>query len=382
MKVPATQKKSPKKASNSKESQIKGATLQRISKKQLLIKRRLKELEPSEDIFLLPHVTENKVTFHLMKQPIANMLIQKEWKKKLARNSRNTFLAPVANRVIDYKIINYPDNAKEIHNLDWCGYVVNNLCEAMGSFKNKKHKESRSGISGCYLILQLVYFHHLIFRGQPEKTTLPLIKHWSDEKVRERIANEAKASFGQGELQKDFYQVCRKVGQQAYLGDVVENAYRNFADRERRLVSFNLPEGVMTDSEIYDAAKDVKKMKKQQLNVSASNSQVFSKTQRLMEDPKVQRAMDEIVSLYEDLRDVSNVFLSTWEEHHKNSETDPKTNGDNQDDADDPKIINLDDENEDYEKEEEKDLDDENEDSEKEEEKEENDNKEEKEQSE
>uniref|UniRef100_A0A803MYR6 Aminotransferase-like plant mobile domain-containing protein n=1 Tax=Chenopodium quinoa TaxID=63459 RepID=A0A803MYR6_CHEQI len=180
-----------------------------------------------EDIFLLPHVTENKVSFQLRNQPLSNLLIQKEWKKNLGipeddeiivNNLENklktlkeggenfkrffvmyvcsTFLAPVANRVIDYKIINYEDNVKQIHNLDWCGYVINNMCKAVGSFKNNKNKESISGISGCVLILQLVYFHHLAFRGQPEPTTLSLIKHWSDEKPKERIANEAKASFG------------------------------------------------------------------------------------------------------------------------------------------------------------------------------------------
>uniref|UniRef100_A0A803MRC9 Ubiquitin-like protease family profile domain-containing protein n=1 Tax=Chenopodium quinoa TaxID=63459 RepID=A0A803MRC9_CHEQI len=159
------------------------------------------------------------------------MVIQKEC----------TFLAPVANRVIDYKIINYGDNVKEIRNLDWCGYVLNNLCKEVGSFKKNKHKESRTGISGCVLILQIVYFHHLSSRGQPEPTTLPLIKHWTDEKVRKRIASEAKASFGQGEIQKDV----------------------NFADRERRLVSFNLPDGVMIDNEIHEAAHDnLKKRRK------------------------------------------------------------------------------------------------------------------------
>uniref|UniRef100_A0A803MZM7 Ubiquitin-like protease family profile domain-containing protein n=1 Tax=Chenopodium quinoa TaxID=63459 RepID=A0A803MZM7_CHEQI len=69
---------------------------------------------------------------------------------------------------------------------------MNNLCKSVGSFKNNKNKESRSGFSGCVLILQLVYFHNLAFRGNPELTILPLIQDWSDEKVKERIAKEAK----------------------------------------------------------------------------------------------------------------------------------------------------------------------------------------------
>uniref|UniRef100_A0A803MXY8 Uncharacterized protein n=1 Tax=Chenopodium quinoa TaxID=63459 RepID=A0A803MXY8_CHEQI len=85
-----------------------------------------------EYIFLLPHVTENNVSFQLRKQPLSNLLVQKEWKKKLGipeddeiivNNLENkfktlkeggedfksffvmyvciTFLAPVANKLSD-----------------------------------------------------------------------------------------------------------------------------------------------------------------------------------------------------------------------------------------------------------------------------------------
>ncbi|XP_021747464.1 DNA mismatch repair protein Msh3-like [Chenopodium quinoa] len=343
-------KKSPtskKVPANTKQSPIKGAKLQRISKKQILIKRRIKELEASKgtkkrvkselkDSNYEPEEDQNensdgsseedrkKGQGHLKKKlkldnsehdvdefidinddNDGNLEIKKthyrpnavvdlikdfseqhkkdvkKWKKKLGileddeiivNNLEtklktlkeggedfkrffvmyvcSTFLAHVANRVIDYKIINYVDNVKEIHNLDWCGYVMNNLCKSVRSFKNNKNKDSRSGISGCVLIIQLVYFYHLAFRGQPEPITLPLIQHWTDEKVKERIAKKAKASFGQGELQKNDYLVCRKKGKEAFLGDVIENAYRNFSDREKRLVSFNLPEDVMTNSDM------------------------------------------------------------------------------------------------------------------------------------
>lgn len=90
-----------------------------------------------QDVFLLPNLTENKLTYQLRKQPLANITIQNEWKKKLGivekddifvKNLENkikslqeggddfkrffmiyvcsTFLAPIANTVIDYKIIN------------------------------------------------------------------------------------------------------------------------------------------------------------------------------------------------------------------------------------------------------------------------------------
>uniref|UniRef100_A0A803MSF2 Ubiquitin-like protease family profile domain-containing protein n=1 Tax=Chenopodium quinoa TaxID=63459 RepID=A0A803MSF2_CHEQI len=142
-----------------------------------------------------------------------------------------TFLAPVAYRVIDYKIISYADNVKEIRNLDWCGYVLNNLCKAMGSFKKNKHKESRSGISGCLLILQIVCTF---------------------------ITFHLEGSLNQQHCRRsNIGQMRKKGGKQSYLGDVIETAYRNLANRERRLVSFNVPDGVMTDSEIHEAAHDI-----------------------------------------------------------------------------------------------------------------------------
>uniref|UniRef100_A0A803MVW1 Ubiquitin-like protease family profile domain-containing protein n=1 Tax=Chenopodium quinoa TaxID=63459 RepID=A0A803MVW1_CHEQI len=36
-----------------------------------------------QDVFLLPNLTENKLTYQLRKQPLANITIQNEWKKKL-----------------------------------------------------------------------------------------------------------------------------------------------------------------------------------------------------------------------------------------------------------------------------------------------------------
>ncbi|XP_021733400.1 histone H1-like [Chenopodium quinoa] len=48
--APKAKKISPKKPADSKKYLIKGAKLQRISKKQILIKRKLKELQPSKGL--------------------------------------------------------------------------------------------------------------------------------------------------------------------------------------------------------------------------------------------------------------------------------------------------------------------------------------------
>uniref|UniRef100_A0A803MVF7 Ubiquitin-like protease family profile domain-containing protein n=1 Tax=Chenopodium quinoa TaxID=63459 RepID=A0A803MVF7_CHEQI len=241
-----------------------------------------------------------------------------------------TFLAPVANRVIDNKIIKYCDNVKEIPNLDWCSYVLENLWNAIQRMKYNKNKEARSGISGCILVLQIAYFHHVAFRGHPEPTELPLIKHWTDEKIKTRISKEVKASFGQGELQKESYPVCAKEGR--------FNEYQHFA--ARRYVTYDIPSTLFSDIEIHEKeveedlmlllrdtslfsmlhANRINAITQRLRDVADINTilvekvEVVTQTQRLLGDPRVQRAFDEVVRLYDYLKDNTNVFYDTYQE--------------------------------------------------------------------
>uniref|UniRef100_A0A803MWT3 Ubiquitin-like protease family profile domain-containing protein n=1 Tax=Chenopodium quinoa TaxID=63459 RepID=A0A803MWT3_CHEQI len=126
----------------------------------------------------------------------------------------------------------------------------------------------------------------------------------------------------------------------------------------------------MTDREIHDAAKN---RFNTLCNVTCLAYNLLNKQDEKATNGCVYIKFStglETVRIYDDLRDVSNANLSTWEEQYKNSETNPKTN---QEDVGDPKTINLNDENEDLEK----DLDDKEEDENKEkDDKEEDDNKE------
>uniref|UniRef100_A0A803LVK5 Ubiquitin-like protease family profile domain-containing protein n=1 Tax=Chenopodium quinoa TaxID=63459 RepID=A0A803LVK5_CHEQI len=57
-----------------------------------------------QDIFMLPNVTENKLTYQLRKQPIAKMVIQKEWKKKLGiQDSEDIFVNNLENKIKSLK---------------------------------------------------------------------------------------------------------------------------------------------------------------------------------------------------------------------------------------------------------------------------------------
>ncbi|XP_021715169.1 glutamic acid-rich protein-like [Chenopodium quinoa] len=60
------------------------------------------------------------------------------------------------------------------------------------------------------------------------------------------------------------------------------------------------------------------RLKKAKTGPSTSKgSPLVSQTQKLLEDPRIQRAPDEVVKIYDDLKDVSNVFYSTWEEQNR-----------------------------------------------------------------
>uniref|UniRef100_A0A803MN57 Uncharacterized protein n=1 Tax=Chenopodium quinoa TaxID=63459 RepID=A0A803MN57_CHEQI len=190
---------------------------------------------------------EDEITVNILEKKIQTLKQGgDDFKKYFVMYVCSTFLAPVANRVIDNKIIKYCDNVKEIPNLDWCSYILENLCNAVQRLKNNKNKEARSGISGCILVLQIAYFHHIAFRGHPEPIELPLIKHWTDEKIKTRISKEAKTSFGQGELQKESYPVCAKEGR--------FNASQHFATR--RYVTYEIPSSLFSDIEIHEKARD------------------------------------------------------------------------------------------------------------------------------
>uniref|UniRef100_A0A803N9K9 Ubiquitin-like protease family profile domain-containing protein n=1 Tax=Chenopodium quinoa TaxID=63459 RepID=A0A803N9K9_CHEQI len=208
----------------------------------------------------------------------------------------STFLAPVANRVIDNKIIKYCDNVKEIPNLDCCSYVLENLCNAVQRLKNNKNKEARSGISGSrrYVTYDI-------------SSTL-----FSDIEIHEKAKDE---------LEEDLMLLLRDTSLFSMLHanriNEITQRLRDVADRNTILVE---------------------------------EVEVVTQTQRLLDDPRVQRAFDEVVRLYDDLKDrytevniaddgddiheepnedLNNVVSSVTESILKDTVAATKDNGDN-----------------------------------------------------
>ncbi|XP_021734768.1 uncharacterized protein LOC110701418 isoform X1 [Chenopodium quinoa] len=178
-----------------------------------------------------------------------------EFKRLFVMHALSSMLVPTANRTVNFRLVNAVDDVDQIKNLDWCSFVLRKLMNSVVSYKNSEAKDS---ISGCLLLLKIMYFHRLNFQGVVENSTIPLIQHWTDKKVRNRVSLELKAGgFGQGVLNELTYPVSAKC-----VDLNVNNLSKGEGcavpiDDDRRCVTFDLPEGVLTDSEIKSAATDV-----------------------------------------------------------------------------------------------------------------------------
>ncbi|KAL8493511.1 hypothetical protein ACS0TY_024646 [Phlomoides rotata] len=113
-----------------------------------------------------------------------------------------SFLTPSTNRAVRTNVLKSVESVENISKLDWCGYILSNLCESVRMFQNHASKN----IGGCILLLQIIYFHRLKWQGFDEPYTLPLIQHWSDKKVAARCIQEIKAGkYGCGELSVNMF---------------------------------------------------------------------------------------------------------------------------------------------------------------------------------
>lgn len=65
-----------------------------------------------------------------------------------------------------------------------------------------KYKERKvDSFCGCFVLLQIIYFHKLKFKNVCLPSSLPLIAHWSDMTVSQRLKDEESVKcFGSGIL--------------------------------------------------------------------------------------------------------------------------------------------------------------------------------------
>ncbi|KAL2902625.1 Ubiquitin-like-specific protease 1A [Bienertia sinuspersici] len=131
-----------------------------------------------------------------------------EFKRMFVMHAFSSFFSPTANRTADLRIAKCLMDVDEIRTYNWSKYVLDRLCEAVRKYKNG----DLDYFTGCVMLLQLVYFHRLKFRNKEVDCNLPLVQHWTDENVKDRVSSETKAvCFGCGCLDTTTYLVSKKL---------------------------------------------------------------------------------------------------------------------------------------------------------------------------
>ncbi|KAK9668806.1 hypothetical protein RND81_13G088200, partial [Saponaria officinalis] len=130
-----------------------------------------------------------------------------EFKKMFVLYTMSVFLAPTSNYTLDFKLLKTVEDVSNIRNRDWCMYVFEQLVGSVRVFKAGGGR--KSFVSGCILVLMLSYLHRIDFKGEVSPHSLPLIKHWDDKKLSERVRNGASSgSLGNGFPTKTTYPIC------------------------------------------------------------------------------------------------------------------------------------------------------------------------------
>ncbi|KAL2931730.1 Multidrug resistance-associated protein 1 [Bienertia sinuspersici] len=133
---------------------------------------------------------------------------REEFKRMFVMHALSSFFAPTANRTADLRIAKCLVDVDEIRTYNWSKYVLDRLCEAMRKYKNG----DLDYFTGCVMLLQLVYFHRLKFRNKEVDCSIPLVQHWTDENVKDRVSSETKAvCIGCGCLDTTTYPVSKKL---------------------------------------------------------------------------------------------------------------------------------------------------------------------------
>lgn len=131
-----------------------------------------------------------------------------DFKRLFVLYSLSSFLTPTANGMVDFSALKALIDVEKIREVDWCSYVLKHLCKAVTKFNSSSEIKT---VSGCVLVLLILYLHRLKWCGIAEPYSLPLIQHWSNEKLRRRVSEEMSAgALGEGEWVEGVYPVSLK----------------------------------------------------------------------------------------------------------------------------------------------------------------------------
>ncbi|KAL2944640.1 Molybdopterin synthase catalytic subunit [Bienertia sinuspersici] len=131
-----------------------------------------------------------------------------DFKRDFVAYALGVLLAQTPNKMIDVKVLKAVEDIDNINTLDWCKYLLEHLGKCVYRWKKNITDES---VGGCVLFLQIVYLHRSKFQGVTPLYSLPLIRHWNDDIVKQRLNNEKLAGFGTSLLDLESFPICRRI---------------------------------------------------------------------------------------------------------------------------------------------------------------------------
>ena len=122
------------------------------------------------------------------------------FKKLFVLHALSSFLTPSQRMNVDMRLAKVISMVDEIKSFNWCEYVMERFCEAQITYRES------GGVHwhcGCLILIEIVYFHRLIFKGAKEPCTFPVIQHWDNAKLKHKIDLESDSMrYGIGTIDK------------------------------------------------------------------------------------------------------------------------------------------------------------------------------------
>nr|GLL39943.1 uncharacterized protein LOC109153947 [Ipomoea trifida] len=121
---------------------------------------------------------------------------------------------------------------------------------------------TQKNVSGCVLLLQILYFYRLKWWGIAQPSSHPLIQHWTHEKLKQRMIEEIyTGDFGQGELDNSTYPISSSKVATEFEDEVLRErssgrSCDEINEKSSRVNKFTIPKGEFDNNETHKLAKD------------------------------------------------------------------------------------------------------------------------------
>lgn len=177
-----------------------------------------------------------------------------EFKSLFVLYAMGRFLAPTSNNKVDLKLLKAVSQVCKIKEFDWCSYVLEKLSNGFGKY----HVDSLANLGGCVIMLEIIYFHRLVFKSHALPRDPPLVQFWTDEKFQKRIHDElGSGSFGNGILDLESHLSSRlRCNSVPSVQDIQRKCLADISHC-KKVISFEIPDSLPSDEEIHKTATDV-----------------------------------------------------------------------------------------------------------------------------